>query len=110
MSYDAWMQIDTGGSEKACVDDIGNMTSNVSPMWTKALGFRLRDLQDKLGADCVPHLLRAVQHIRAPENRADYEAMNPSNGWGNHAHATEFLEKLLSACERHPKAELHFWY
>lgn len=110
MSYDAWMQIDTGGSEPARVCDIGNMTSNVSPMWTKALGFPLRDLQDKTGAECVPHLARALGHIRAPENRADYEAMNPPNGWGNHGHAIAFLQQIADACERHPKAQLHFWY
>lgn len=109
MSYDASMMIDTGRGD-VCVADIGNCTSNVSPMWTKALGHPLRDLHGQSGEVCAAALVNAVQHIRCPENRASYEAMNPANGWGSHEGAAQFLEKILRACERHPKARLHLWY
>lgn len=108
MSYDTSLMIDTGGTEPAEIEDIGNMTSNVSCMWTKALGFPLTRLEGKLGDECIGPLEKAVSHIRHPDNAKDYQAMNPSNGWGNHDGAAEYLEDILAACRRHPKAFLHF--
>ena len=64
MSYDTYMQIDTGGTDPATVEDIGNMTSNVSGMWTLALsGTRLADLEGKAGQECIPLLEAAVSHM-----------------------------------------------
>lgn len=110
MSYNAYMVIDTGSDEPACVADIGNMTSNVSPMWTKALGFQLRDLDGKTGYECISPLEHAVSHIRHPENTKAYKEMNPPNGWGNHESAAGYLEAILAACRQHPKATLKLSY
>ncbi len=106
MSYDTYMMMDTGGETLATVCEIGNMTSNVSPMWTKALGFPLSDMEGWTGKECAPHLERALKVIGNPETRSDFEAMNPSNGWGNVGSAEEYLKDIFGVCKMHPKAKL----
>lgn len=107
MSYDIYLQMDTGGPEPVDVCDVGNYTSNVSPMWSLALGHSLADLHGRLCADCIAPLEAAVAHMRDLANRTIYAAMNPPNGWGEHGSATEYLAKLLEACRRHPKATVY---
>jgi hypothetical protein len=107
VSYDCYMKIDAGGNEPATVCDIGNYTSNVSPMWMRALGgARLSDLDGRSGRDLIPIFEAAVSHIRNPDNVAAYRAMEPANGWGSHDGAARYLEKILEACRKHPKALL----
>lgn len=107
MSYDCYMvtpRCEACGSHGTS-EEIGNMTSNVSGMWTKALGgVRLRDLDGKTGADLIPLLEAAASHIRHPDNRAAYVAMEPGNGWGSHDGAADCLEKILRACRQNPRA------
>jgi hypothetical protein len=110
MSYDIWLTIDTGGGESPCVFDVGNYTSNVSDVWTKALGFPLHDLNDRMAGECIEPLTRAVLSMNDPANEADYQAMNPSNRWGSFEGAREYLEKLLEGCKRHPKTRVHIWF
>jgi hypothetical protein len=109
MGYDIWMAVDTGGEQPATVEDVGGCTYNVSGMFTRALGFHLSDLRGRTGRDCIADLERAVSHMRHPDNRAEYQAMNPSNGWGDHDGAAAFLERLLAACRRHPLAVVTMW-
>lgn len=109
MSYDTWMTIDTGGPEPVIVEEIGNMTSNVSPMWTKALGFPLADMESWTGKEVLPHVERALANISNPETRHEYEAMNPENGWGDVAGAAKYLTKIRDACKMHPKATFRIW-
>ena len=104
MSYDCYMTMDTGGDEPATVCEIGNMTSNVSGMWAKALGYPITDLHGKEGSYCAVELENAVHHMGDHRNQSMYEAMNPSNGWGNAMAAERYLWKILLACVRHPKA------
>ncbi|MEU0665735.1 hypothetical protein ABZ508_26615 [Streptomyces lavendulocolor] len=109
MSYDIslHLQIDTGGPEPVdyCAADIGNYTSNVSGMWSDALGYRLTDLKGKTAGDCVADLKRAVTDM---ETRPDhYRAMNPCSGWGDYEGALDYLRELRDACIAHPKAEIH---
>ena len=54
-----------------------NYTSNVRPMWDRALGFSIRDLQGKLGAEIEDDLRRA--HDNMVNNPDDFIPMNPSN-------------------------------
>ena len=104
MSYDAYMRIDTGGEYPATVHEIGNMTSNVSHMWTKALGRPLRDFEGWPGGVLIPLLEGAIQHI--DQHRAEYEAVNPPNGWGSVDSARRYLASILEGCRKHPKALL----
>jgi hypothetical protein len=88
VSYDIWLTIDTGGPDTVTTHEVGNYTSNVSPMWKKAFGYLLREMDGRNAREMVEDLERAVRHMRDPENLAKYEAMNPENGWGNHEGAT----------------------
>jgi hypothetical protein len=107
MSYWTYMQIDTGGEHAAIVDEIGNMTSNVSAIWTDAMGVHLRELDGKLGSELIPIIEPAVAKLKDPSNHDRYRAMEPSNGWGSLQGATEYLERILEGCRNHPKAHLH---
>lgn len=104
MSYDIYMQVDTGGEYPATVCDVGNYTSNVCGMWQKALGMRLQDIRDKTGLECIPILENGVSNIMNPETRDEYIEMNPKNGWGDYAGACRYLQSVLDACREHPKA------
>ncbi len=101
MSYDLWLTIDTGGPEPAVVADVGNMTSNVGPMWRLA-GADLAGFHGKPVADCVDQLRAAVADMRA--NPGKYLPLNPPNGWGDYHGCLEYLTDMLAAFEAHPKA------
>jgi hypothetical protein len=109
VSYDIslYMQVDAGGPEPITVypADIGNCTSNVAPMWADALGHRLADLAEKNAGESLAVLQRAVAVLEA--DPAKYEAMNPSNGWGDYEGAVSYLRQLRDACAAYPKATIH---
>jgi hypothetical protein len=109
VSYDIalYLQVDTGGPEPIdyCAADIGNYTSNVSGMWTEALGHRLADLHGRTAGDSITSLRNAIADM---ETRPDhYRAMNPPNGWGDYEGALDYLRQLHTACCAHPKADIH---
>lgn len=113
MSYDIYVQIDTGGAEPATVADVGNMTGNVAGIWdaaVRAAGFpgRFREIHGYKCGDVVEILERAVAWACDPTNEAKLSAMEPANGWGSLDGAREYLQKTLTACKGHPKAVLYF--
>lgn len=107
MSYWVYLEIDTGAPEGEWPDavEIGNMTSNVSPMWAKALGgVRLRDFHHVNAGEAAPKLAEAVKAMEADPD--GYEEMNPPNGWGDYDGALGFLRDLAEACAKHPKCRI----
>lgn len=107
MSYDCSMVVDDGDEYPSEVCDIGNYTSNVSMMWYLALGgIGLDALHGKTGLELIPVLEKAVSHILHPANKAIYQQHVPSNGWGSHEGAAKYLESILAACRKYPKAML----
>ncbi|MFE4857323.1 hypothetical protein [Streptomyces sp. NPDC056670] len=111
MSYDISLRVtvDVGGPEPAefCPADIGNYTSNVSPLWSEALGRRLADLKDANAGDSLPALKRAVAAMEADPDK--YRPMNPKNGWGDYEGALQYLRELRNACTAYPNATIHIW-
>ena len=101
MSYDLYLRIDTGGEEPATVHSVGNYTSNVSGMWSQALGYPLADLDGRLADAAIPDLRRAAWNMA--NNPDVYRAMEPGNGWGSYEGARDYLVSLLGACLEHPK-------
>lgn len=110
MSYDVWLEIDTGNGSNAEVWE-GNYTSNVSLMWRKALAgtsFEFLGAMDgHLASDCAPALRQAIKAML--DDPAPYEAMNPANKWGDATGAREFLEGLAAACKQHPATRVRIW-
>jgi hypothetical protein len=103
MSYDMRLVIDTGGEYPACVTgDYRNPTYNLAPMFQRALGCPLRDLDGMTGAQAAPIVATGLERMRV--DKAGHEALNPPNGWGDYDGAVETLEWLHGACLAHPKA------
>jgi len=106
VSYDIWLSIDTGIEERSVVD-VGNYTSNVAGMWTKALGYSLSKLENEKANDCIKDLRKAIADMEDKPN--EYKEMNPSNGWGDYEGALSYLRKLLDACVKNPKCKIKIW-
>ncbi len=107
MSYDIDLEIDTGGPEDTwpIAVEIGNYTSNVSPMWRTALGGKsLREFHHASCSEAAGPLAEAVARMEA--DPAAYEEMNPSNGWGDYEGALAYLRALAEACAAHPKCRI----
>ena len=101
MSYDIFLEVDTGGEDLTTVVEVGNYTSNVSPMWTQALGRPLYELHGMSAAEAVPLLYAGIAAMRADPD--GYRALNPANGWGRFEGALGYLKTLRDACAEHPK-------
>ncbi|MEO3856157.1 hypothetical protein [Acrocarpospora sp. B8E8] len=105
MSYDVWLEIDTGHGEWQEVVEIGNYTMNVFPMWADALnGMSLREYHHALCSEAAGPLADGVKRMEADPEK--YRAMNPSNGWGDYEGALNYLRAVAEACAAHPKCRI----
>ena len=101
MSYDVWLEIDTGGDCSAAVTERRNPTCNYAAMFHEALGCPFRNLDGWVAEEVVEWLHNAISDMKArPEA---YQALeNPE--WGSYGGGIDVLETLVAECERHPKA------
>lgn len=105
MSYDIWLEIDTGSGEPVTAVEIGNYTSNVFPMWVDALnGTSLREYRGAPCSEAAGPLADGVKRMEADPDH--YRAMNPKNGWGDYQGALDYLRRLAEACAQHPKCTI----
>lgn len=104
MSYDITLEIDTGGEFLAEVCEVGNHTYNTSQMFFKALGIGLTELSGRNAGETIELLERAVKHME--ENADEYTPLNPPNGWGSYDTALTYLNRILTACRKHPKSTI----
>jgi hypothetical protein len=107
MSYDIWLEVDAGGLSPCTVAKAGNMTSNVAPMWRKAMPDTdgLAGLHGKRGRECLAGLRAGLAHMEA--NPDEYERMNPANGWGTYKTAMQYVRHVITAAECAPNAFFH---
>ena len=104
MSWWFGVNIDTGGSERHCIAD-RNMTYNLAPMLSEALGSGFRELDGAPCTEAAAVLSRAVERMKAdPEH---FKTMDPPNGWGDYHDALESLTWLVGLCESHPRASIY---
>lgn len=106
MSYDIYLDIDTGAGEPQTVAEVGNYTSNVSPMWRQALGGKL--LREYHGAPCseaAGPLAEAVKRMEAEPEK--YREMEPGNGWGDYEGALAYLRRLAEMSAEHSKCVIY---
>lgn len=102
MSYDVYVEMDAGGPEPMFVD-LGNMTSNVSGIWKKAMyGTGVADFDGKEARECVNVLEEGIEQMKLYPER--FRDMEPSNGWGSVDGAREYLERLRDGFLRYPRA------
>lgn len=104
MSYDIWLVADLGGPEPITVWDSWNYTSNVAPMWRKAMPETdgLAGMHNRRAGDMAYVLARGIAAMEAdPE---PYRAMNPSNKWGDFDQQLARLRWMLDAFRWAPNA------
>ncbi len=106
MSYDIWLEVDTGGPEPCRIADGWNCTSNISGMW-RAAGADLADFDGQTAHDCIESLTNAIAELRRDPDK--YRAMDSPNGWGKYEHLVPTLDRLLDDFRRHPKATVRVW-
>lgn len=96
MSYDVFVRDQIGDEHW-----VGNMTDNVAPMFTKALGRSLGDLDEMSSEQAMKVLAGGIANmIQFP---GAYAKLNPANGWGNAKGALAYLDKIYQACQETPK-------
>lgn len=103
MSYDIWLEIDTGADEPWRFCNHLNYTSNCAPMW-RAAGADLQAFDRAPCTEAAGPLAAAAKRMEdAPHT---YRAMNPPNGWGDYESCLNFLREIAELCGKHPKATL----
>lgn len=98
MSYDIYLEIDTGAGNHIEVF-WWNYTMNCAPIWRHA-GMDPRTWSGRLARDITAELETAYQELR--DNPGYYRDMNPSNGHGSYDSLVVELERLLEALIQHP--------
>ena len=109
MSYDVTFRIP--GTVADPVEPWRNYTSNVSRMWSDAIGidYSLADLirDNPRPSDLLPYLERGVEAMKADPEK--YRAWNPENGWGDYEGALAYLEWMAQGCRDYPGAVVDVW-
>jgi len=73
-----------------------NHTSNVAPMWTRALGAPLYEVI-KSTPDLTDLSVKLAMAVIYMEQNSDiFKDMEPTNGWGNYQGALKFLKDILN--------------
>ncbi len=96
------MYIEKNGKDYPLPVDF-NMTSNLYPIFKKALGEPIMSLNGRLGKDCLVSLDLAIKDIE--KNPEKYKPMAPSNGWGSIESAIKTLKTLLDWAFEYPDAQ-----
>ncbi len=128
MSYDIWLTGSMGGDGKVCIEEPGNITYNVDPMFALALDgdadrgiqnggdvvLRRKDpaLRRFIGKragdpDVIDALLGAVSVMEGEPEK--FRALNPPNGWGDYEGAVDYMRRFCLACEQYPDATIEGW-
>lgn len=104
MSYDVYLEPFTSDDPTA-PGWLGNMTSNVAPMWQLALnGVPLKAFHRAPCVEAAGPLAAAVRRMEADPDT--YRALNPPNGWGNYDGALRYLRTLAEACAANPACRI----
>ena len=115
MSLDIWLEVevDTGGKEPHKVELFSaNITSNLNKMAEEAGIYTALwhpyDLWENPTAEMlIPLLEEGLENLKSnPEHFKQFDA---SNGWGTYKDFVPFVENVLSACKKHPKASVRTW-
>lgn len=107
MSYDIWATVEPAPNRFVTTLDLGNMTSNVSPMWRRACPSLdgLAGIDGKTGAEISEALDTGLRFMFW--NRRKLERLAPSNGWGNFPGAFRYFARMARTAKEHPDAT--FW-
>ncbi len=109
MSWDCDMVIDTGGEELAVVCEVRNVTLNNSRIFSM-LNVHPSTINGYTGEICALHVRQAQDKLAGAGGvfLDTLRIMEAANGWGGIEDVKDFLDKLIVACRRHPKAKVRF--
>ncbi|ASX98778.1 hypothetical protein SEA_COLUCCI_109 [Arthrobacter phage Colucci] len=88
--------------------DIGNTTSNTSPLWRHAAPQTdgLAGIHGKAGGEFAAYLRTSLEHMKA--HRPEYEPLVRGGGeWGTYDTAVEYMTRVVEAAEKHPTARFY---
>jgi len=115
MSLDFWLEIevDTGAPEPHKVELYSaNITHNLNKMAEEAtiyypLWHPYELWENPTAGMLIPLLEEGLKNLKSdPEHFKQFDA---SNGWGTYKDFVPFVEKILDACKKHPKANVRTW-
>ena len=104
MSYDIWATVEPAPNRFVTGLDLGNMTSNVAPMWRAACPILdgLTGIDGKTGAEVSQALLKGLHFMFW--QRRELEKLNPENGWGSFPGAYRYFARIARTARDHPEA------
>lgn len=84
----------------------GNITHNLTQMADAAGIYKVLWRPEEIGVEraeqAIPLLQAGLAKLRA--DPAHFEQFNAQNGWGLYENFVPFVERVLAACEEHPRA------
>lgn len=107
MSYDIWATVEPAPNRFSTHLDLGNMTSNVAPMWRIVCPDLdgLAGIHGRKGSEISYSLSFALRLMFW--KRRELEKLNPENGWGDFPAAFRYFATVTRAARDHPDAA--FW-
>jgi hypothetical protein len=101
MSLDIWlgMDVDTGGEEPYFLE-LFNANGIYTALWSpeKLLDCKANPTAGML----IDPLEEGLEKLKS--NPDYFKKFDSPNGWGVYEHFVPFVEKVLDACKKHPKA------
>lgn len=105
MSFSLWITVEHPDGYRSTFEIVDGHTYNLTPMWRRALGIeKSSDLNDVPCSDLREKVFLAIEDIA--RNRSEYEALNPSNGWGDFDGFREIFWKFAEAVLAHPAGKV----
>jgi hypothetical protein len=109
LDFDLVMYVDTGGKEPVRFELFSaNITHNLTDM---AEAVNLYDVLWRPNENgftwahqIIDRLIFGIAELRSDPEK--YSKYNASNGWGKYENFVPFCEKILAACQEHPKATI----
>ncbi len=104
LSYDVWATVEPAPNRFSTYLDLGNMTSNVAPMWRAACPELdgLAGIQGKRGGVISEALTAGM--VAMFHDRRELEKLNPANEWGTFPGAFRYFARIARAARDHPDA------
>lgn len=104
MSYDIWATVKPEPNRFSTYLELGNMTSNVAPMWRAACPSLdgLAGIDGKSGSEVSAALRKGLRFMY--RQRRKLEELNPENGWGNFPGAFRYFAAITRVARDHPDA------
>lgn len=106
MSLDISLYYEADGNEVSVFS--ANITHNLGKMADEAGIYKALWRPEEMGAkraeDIIWLLDGGLKILKADRER--FEKFNASNGWGLYEHFVPFVEEVLAACKKYPKAIL----